>query len=97
MAHDTEDYNKYFAWFALTVILILEFLLFIRLRFKMDKAAFLFLIIILVIDLSRTFIELDRSVNDGVLIEFIGPLASLSMWGILYFFVFEMISIRVTL
>ena len=76
MAHDTEDYNKYFAWFALTVILILEFLLFIRLRFKMDKAAFLFLIIILVIDLSRTFIELDRSVNDGVLIEFIDPLAS---------------------
>ena len=97
MAHDTEDYNKYFAWFALTVILILEFLLFIRLRFKMDKAAFLFLIIILVIDLSRTFIELDRSVNDGVLIELIGPLASLSMWGILYFFVFEMIAIRVTL
>ena len=97
MAHDTEDYNKYFAWFALTVILILEFLLFIRFRFKMDKAAFLFLITILVIDLSRTFIELDRTVNDGVLIEFIEPLASFSMWGILYFFVFEMISIRVTL
>jgi hypothetical protein len=92
-----KEINEVLTIVSFAIILMLEVLLIVKLKFRrLDFSAVFQLSVYLIAAVSRMILYL-LSKNDSTFIQLIGVLTMLATWGLLYFMVFEMMYIRATL
>ena len=88
------SFNYYFSWFCFIAILILDIALFTSIKFKMDRAAILLMLTLLVVAFLRMLSQ--QLINDEIN-SILVTLASFIQSWLIYFFVFEMMFIAAKL
>jgi hypothetical protein len=85
--------NPYLHGTVFCLALLLEAYVFISLRFKLDKAAYLIALSYLIVMLIR----IVPSLEDIIVFTIIWPIAGNIIWAILFYFVFEMKQVQAKL
>ena len=93
---DLEFVNEIVSWTSLIAVALLEAYSFIKLKFKMDTAALLIQINFLIILIQRKIVDFYLG-QPPLYITLMAPLASITSYTLLYYFVFEMMLIVATI
>ncbi len=83
------------AWMSIIVIPVLELVVFIKVRFKMDCAALFLMLTFVVIVIQRMIV--DKIKDAPLSVTMLSPIASITSYALLYYFVFEMMYILSTI
>lgn len=92
---DLEIANQVISWISLVTILTFEVIVFVKLRFQMDRAATVLLIIFIIILIQRK-VE-DYFEEPPLVVTILAPLGSIVSYALLYYFVFEMMFMASTI
>jgi hypothetical protein len=92
---DLEIANQVILWISLVTILTFEVIVFVKLRFQMDRAATVLLIIFIIILIQRK-VE-DYFEEPPLVVTILAPLGSIVSYALLYYFVFEMMFMASTI
>lgn len=90
-----ETANQVIAWTSLIVISVLELAVFFKLRFKMDRAVLFLMLTFILILIQRKILDFFKYPPLSVTV--LGPIASITSYALLYYFVFEMMCIVSTI
>jgi hypothetical protein len=88
-----ESFNKYLDIGTLTITSTLTAVVLFKLKFRLDKAAYV-IITIYLMSMALRVIQNQISIPNHPLMSIMWPLASNLIFGIQYFFVFEMIKVQ---
>ena len=91
------SFNYYLSWLCFIAILIIELVLFSKIRFKIDRAAIALMITLLLVAACRVIFVYIDDLQGIALIYFIPAVASVIQSFLIYYFVFEMIFISAVL
>ena len=87
--------NEVIAWASILIIPILEALVMIKLRFKLDHSAIFLMLTFLAIIIQRIVVNFFN--RTPLLVVILSPIASNISYALLYYFVFEMMYIVSTI
>jgi hypothetical protein len=91
-----ESFNKYLDIVTLTITLTLTTVVLFKLKFRLDKAAYV-IIIIYLLSMTLRVVQNLISIPNHPLMSILWPLASNLIFGIQYFFVFEMVKVQASI
>ncbi len=87
--------NQIIAWISVIVIPILELVVFVKLRFKLDHAAIFLMLSFILIVVQRKIVDFFKKPPLSVTV--LSPIASIISYALLYYFVFEMMYVVSTI
>ncbi len=87
--------NQIIAWMSVIVIPILELVVFVKLRFKLDHAAIFLMLSFILIVVQRKIVDFFKKPPLSVTV--LSPIASIISYALLYYFVFEMMYVVSTI
>ena len=87
-----ESFNKYLDIVTLTITSTLTTVVLFKLKFRLDKAAYV-IIIIYLLSMTLRVVQNQISTPNHPVISILWPFASNLIYGIQYFFVFEMVKV----
>ncbi len=87
--------NQIIAWMSVIVITILELVVFVKLRFKLDHAAIFLMLSFILIVVQRKIVDFFKKPPLSVTV--LSPIASIISYALLYYFVFEMMYVVSTI
>ncbi len=91
-----ESFNKYLDIVTLTITLTLTTVVLFKLKFRLDKAAYV-IIVIYLLSMTLRVVQNLISIPNHPLMSILWPLASNLIFGIQYFFVFEMVKVQASI